>query len=53
MTCQGEGFVVDSLPNVPDNLEAILGGKKIMIKDLSFWICSAGLKELDFVKEIP
>lgn len=51
---KGKVFLLsDCLPNVPDNLEAILGkAKKIMIKTSPLLDLSAGLKELDFVKEI-
>ncbi|MBC8769746.1 class I SAM-dependent methyltransferase [Arenibacter sp. BSSL-BM3] len=51
---KGKVFLLsDCLPNVPNNLDAILGrAKKIMIKTSPLLDISAGLKELDFVKEI-
>ena len=51
---KGKVFLLsDCLPNVPDNLNLILGKvKKVMIKTSPLLDISAGLKELDFVKEI-
>ncbi|MCK0144790.1 class I SAM-dependent methyltransferase [Arenibacter sp. F26102] len=51
---KGKVFLLsDCLPNVPNNLEAILGrAKKIMIKTSPLLDISAGLKELGSVKEI-
>jgi len=51
---KGKVFLLsDCLPNVPDNLSLILGKvKKVMIKTSPLLDISAGLKELDFVKEI-
>ncbi len=51
---KGKVFLLsDCLPNVPNNLDAILArAKNIMIKTSPLLDISAGLKELGFVKEI-
>jgi hypothetical protein len=51
---KGKVFMLsDCLPNVPDNLDAILGkANKIMIKTSPLLDITAGLKELNYVKEI-